>query len=55
MVLKFVSATRFLVIIPIIGLALTASVLFVLRARALLPGIAVPAAGAGIHCSSVVK
>lgn len=30
MVLKFVSATRFLVIIPIIGLALTASVLFVL-------------------------
>lgn len=30
MVLKFVSATRFLVVIPIIGLALTASVLFVL-------------------------
>jgi uncharacterized membrane protein YqhA len=30
MVLKLVSATRFLVIIPIIGLALTASVLFVL-------------------------
>ncbi len=30
MVLKFISATRFLVIIPIIGLALTASVLFVL-------------------------
>ena len=29
-VLKFISATRFLVIIPIIGLALTASVLFVL-------------------------
>jgi hypothetical protein len=29
MVLKFVSATRFLVIIPIIGLALTASVLLV--------------------------